>query len=74
MEGDIYPDEYWLMAEASGNPENYHPMNEYQKSNLAWWDNEIERLTAEMKVGKEIMLEQRKKSDDYQMRTIKELH
>lgn len=70
----MYPDDYWLMAEASGNPESYHPMNEYQKANLRWWDNEIERLVTQMREGKELMLEQRRKSDDYQMRTIKELH
>lgn len=73
MEGDIYPDDYWLMAEVSGNPENYHPMNEYQESNLSWWDKEIERLGTEMKKDQEMIIEQRKKSDEYQQRTNSQL-
>ncbi len=67
VEGDFLPSS--LMEEIAGKPREPQPLTIFQEANLAWWDNRIMQLHANMQKEKD----ERRKSDEYQRRTLPNL-
>lgn len=58
-----------LLSEVAGTPIK-EVRTVYQEANLSWWDTKIEELNTNMKLEQT----RRQLSDEYQKRTIPQLH